>query len=44
MEAIVREVRRELREYADEEKRRGEQAYFKEGVTCLGVGMAAVHR
>lgn len=44
MASIVREVRRELRENADEEKRRGEQAYFKEGVTCLGVGMATVHR
>ncbi len=44
MEQLVRGVRRELRENADEEKRRGEQAYFKEGVTCLGVGMAIVHR
>ncbi len=44
MDPLVNEVRRELRENADEEKRRGEQAYFKEGVTCLGVGMATVHR
>ena len=44
MDSIVREVRRKLRENADEEKRLGEQAYFKEGVVCLGVGMAMVHR
>jgi 3-methyladenine DNA glycosylase AlkD len=43
MDALVREVRRELRENADEEKRRGAQAYFKEGVTCLGVNAAIVH-
>ncbi len=44
MDARVRQVRRELRENSDEERRKGEQAYFKEGVVCLGVGMATVHR
>lgn len=44
MDPLVRQVRQELRENADEKKRRGEQAYFKEGVDCLGVGMATVHR
>ena len=44
MDPLVSEVRRELKKNADEEHRRGAQAYFKEGVTCLGVGMAAVHR
>jgi 3-methyladenine DNA glycosylase AlkD len=44
MDPLVSQVRRELRENTDEKKRRGAQAYFKEGVTCLGVGTATVHR
>jgi 3-methyladenine DNA glycosylase AlkD len=44
MDPLVRDVRRELRENSDEKKRQGAQAYFKEGVTCLGVNTAVVHR
>lgn len=44
MDPVVKQVRQELRENADEEKRKGAQAYFKEGVACLGVSATDVHR